>query len=295
MIVTKRLLYDLSMNIPHHAAHAPAGSAPLDVFEGIFNAGEKGARPHIHGALELGVVISGAITLEYARFNAELRPGQLWWSGCWEPHAMLPLKRRAVVAGFLLRPEFIMSDPFGEIDWLAPFLVVPARRPQLTEQRDRQAAVAIARDALLAARQRPRGWRTTAWVELHRLVCLASRRWNRPALSAVPHIQGGIAAHRVAAAIRLVDERLPRSVCLGDAARACAMSRCRFATAFASATGVSFAKFALRARLACVANELLAGDASLKELARRWGFTDASHLHRVFTRHYGRTPGEFRR
>jgi AraC family transcriptional regulator len=58
--------------------------------------------------------------------------------------------------------------------------------------------------------------------------------------------------------------------------------------------GITFARFALRSRLAGAAQELVSGDDALKNLAGRWGFTDASHFHHAFARHYGCTPGEYR-
>ena len=42
------------------------------------------------------------------------------------------------------------------------------------------------------------------------------------------------------------------------------------------------------------ASQLAATADPVKAVARAWGFTDSSHLHRVFVRHYGRTPTEYR-
>ena len=63
---------------------------------------------------------------------------------------------------------------------------------------------------------------------------------------------------------------------------------------FRQATGVSFGKLRMRARLAHAAHRLLTTDATADIIAREAGFSDGSHLHRLFVRHYGQTPGQYR-
>jgi len=42
------------------------------------------------------------------------------------------------------------------------------------------------------------------------------------------------------------------------------------------------------------ASQLRATNDPVKAVARDWGFTDASHMHRNFVKHYGCTPNEYR-
>ena len=72
------------------------------------------------------------------------------------------------------------------------------------------------------------------------------------------------------------------------------MSASRFTLLFREAMGITFAKFALRTRLAAAARELLAGDSSVKKLALRWKFNSTSHFCHVFADHYDCTPSEYR-
>ncbi len=58
--------------------------------------------------------------------------------------------------------------------------------------------------------------------------------------------------------------------------------------------GVTFGRFALRARLAFAAHRLLSTDLSVEAIAAEANFTDASHLHRHFVKHYGQTPRAYR-
>lgn len=90
-------------------------------------------------------------------------------------------------------------------------------------------------------------------------------------------------------------ERAPdRRVSVAEAARACSMAPSTFARFFREATGMGFAAFALRSRLAGAAHAVRYEDASLKAIAHRFGFGDVSHFYHVFTAHYGIAPGRYR-
>jgi AraC-like DNA-binding protein len=58
--------------------------------------------------------------------------------------------------------------------------------------------------------------------------------------------------------------------------------------------GVSFGRFDLRRRLVEASRLLLSSGESVQSIAERCGFTDRSHLLRMFRRQYGKTPTEFR-
>jgi len=86
-----------------------------------------------------------------------------------------------------------------------------------------------------------------------------------------------------------------RFLSVQEAARACGMSRNHFSRLFGEVMGLSFPQFALRYRLSCVADQLASTDDPIKTVASAWGFTDDSHLHHQFRRHYGVSPSEYRR
>jgi AraC-like DNA-binding protein len=54
-------------------------------------------------------------------------------------------------------------------------------------------------------------------------------------------------------------------------------------------------EFVSRYRVLKAAEMLLSFDMSLQKVARDLEFTDAAHLHREFVKHYGCTPGAYRR
>ena len=90
----------------------------------------------------------------------------------------------------------------------------------------------------------------------------------------------------------LDDER--RRVTLSELAVLAAVHPAYLARLFRRCYGVSIGQYARRARLDWVARELLESTEPLSLIAISAGFADQSHLTRVFRRHRGCTPGQFR-
>jgi len=99
---------------------------------------------------------------------------------------------------------------------------------------------------------------------------------------------------RIRAALELIEQSSGRRVSATEAARICHMSQSTFERAFRRITGVSYAQFALRSRIARAARLLKYGDSSIKAIARGLGFTDSSHFCHAFAAQYGLTPAEYR-
>jgi len=79
-----------------------------------------------------------------------------------------------------------------------------------------------------------------------------------------------------------------------DVAAACGLSQNYFVTAFRQGTGETPHACLLRFRVA-KAKELLLGPMAIADIALACGFGDQSHLTRVFAKHTGIAPGEWRR
>ena len=90
-------------------------------------------------------------------------------------------------------------------------------------------------------------------------------------------------------------ERLDRPVDVAAAARACGVSREHLSRLFARRLGVAPATWLRRQRLAQAERLLVAGVVPVAEVARRCGFTSASHFAALFRRLSGVSPGDFRR
>ena len=91
---------------------------------------------------------------------------------------------------------------------------------------------------------------------------------------------------------QLDDER--RRITLSELAALAAVHPAYLARLFRRCYGVSIGQYARRARLDWVARELLESTEPLSLIAISAGFADQSHLTRVFRRHRGCTPGQYR-
>lgn len=99
---------------------------------------------------------------------------------------------------------------------------------------------------------------------------------------------------RRAAVERYLESRLGRRDLSAEEVAAAHSISVRTLTRLFSEDGDTFTGVLRGRRIARVREELLAGDATVAALARRWGFVDSSHLNRRFRAVYGVPPQEYR-
>ncbi|PSR52815.1 AraC family transcriptional regulator [Adhaeribacter arboris] len=63
---------------------------------------------------------------------------------------------------------------------------------------------------------------------------------------------------------------------------------------FKRQTGESLQQYILKYKLQMIRNRLQFSDRSIAQITYEYGFTDGSHLNKLFKKYYGLTPGEFR-
>jgi AraC family transcriptional regulator len=118
-------------------------------------------------------------------------------------------------------------------------------------------------------------------------VVRAYGRQTRPA-------SGPILSHRELQRVRdLVEARLAEPLRLAQLADAVPMSPYHFSRAFKATTGLTVHEFVVRRRIAVAKALLERGELLVAEVARRTGFTDASHLARHFRRRVGMSPARY--
>jgi len=248
----------------------------------------------IHRGMEVGVLLKGEEERVFQDFSAVIRPGDAWLCAMWEPHgwrAALP-ETQAVVSIF--RPEFIGEESFAGVSWLMPFAVPPARRPRVSTPQMRRDMLDIGNELHREVVSKSLGWESALRIGILRVLLCLIRHWESP--QSQGDIRPGYATRlsRVIPATELVHADPGRPLSLSEAAAACGLSRSRFTAAFRQTMGMSFAAFRLRTRLAYAARRLLTTEDTVARIAAGSGFVDASHLHRAFVKHYGRTPRRFR-
>ncbi len=247
----------------------------------------------MHSALEFGVLLSGRLRRLGEGYARVLEPGDVWFQGAWEPHAYELLALPTAALSFGMLPQALLAERLEEsahYDWLAPFVAPPELRPRPPAAR-RHDFLALAGRVIgkqSAGSVEAGLWRLIIFLEM---MLLAREHWVPPARPSVPPPE---AYSRVSRAVGMV-LTASQPVSVGEAARACDLSRGAFSRLFKAAIGITFAKYCLRHRLGAAAEQLLRSDGPIKAVANAWGFVDASHFDRCFQKHYACSPLVYRR
>ena len=107
--------------------------------------------------------------------------------------------------------------------------------------------------------------------------------------------RGGLAPWQERRAKELLSANLDGNVSLKDVARECRLSVSHFSRAFRRTAGAAPHNWLLTRRIEVAKERLRSSRSSLADVATSCGFSDQSHLTRVFTRVVGVSPGAWRR
>lgn len=102
-------------------------------------------------------------------------------------------------------------------------------------------------------------------------------------------------AGRIRALDRFVEANLEEPLSLEQLAQHVGMSRYYFLRCFKEATGLSPLQYVISKRVERAREMLSDGSESIAEIAYASGFSSQSHLNWAFKRHFGVTPGAFKR
>jgi AraC family transcriptional regulator len=108
-------------------------------------------------------------------------------------------------------------------------------------------------------------------------------------------IRGGLAARQARRAKEILSANLDGRIPLTAVARECGLSVSHFSRSFRRTMGAAPHHWLLRHRVEVAKEKLRDGRLSLLDVALTCGFSDQSHLTRVFTRIVGISPGAWRR
>jgi AraC-like DNA-binding protein len=92
----------------------------------------------------------------------------------------------------------------------------------------------------------------------------------------------------------MMDAHLDGQISLAQIADACTLSVSHFARAFTYSTGIPPHRWLMQRRIERAKDLMRTTTASLAEIAVACGFSDQSHLSRVFSQAVGTTPGQWR-
>jgi len=109
------------------------------------------------------------------------------------------------------------------------------------------------------------------------------------------HAQEGLTFRQERAVRDYIHEHLGDDLTLDELAGSVALSRYHFARRFRVSTGTTPHEYVLQQRVARARTLLTRTNYSLLDIALTCGFADQSHLNRVFKKHAGVPPGQYRR
>lgn len=250
----------------------------------------------MHYALQLGICLTGASEIVYDGYSRICRPGECWWTMCWEPHAYRALARRSFTVAINLDLNSLgQCDPFGSCNWLLPFSLPPEQRFMPESAAERRFFAEAGRQLFHWHCRGGRFHRQQSWLLIHQLLltALESLYAVHKNETAQARLLGGYFP-RLRPAVELARAAGIEPVTLAHAAAACSLSPSRFSELFREAFGLSFGQFAARARLGRAAREVLHSPLTIEEIAARWGYFDSSHFCHAFKKVYQCSPSEFR-
>jgi AraC-like DNA-binding protein len=108
-------------------------------------------------------------------------------------------------------------------------------------------------------------------------------------------VRGGLAPWQERRAREFLRASIKRGVALKEVARECGVSVGHFSHAFRRTLGVAPHKWLIEQRVVLSKEKLRDDQLSLTDVAAECGFSDQSHLTRVFRQTFGVTPGAWRR
>jgi AraC-like DNA-binding protein len=239
-------------------------------------------------------MLEGVAERHFQDFIVPGRPGDVWLCAMWEPHGRRVTSEHSANVVLLFTPDFLGDEMVGDKFWLSLFAVPPRRRPWVKTEAVRAEVLEIGRRMRREIEEKPRFWTSALRLHLLRLLFVLSRDWRPPRTSAAGTGKAEDSLIRIMPALSMIQKGRSRRITVPEAARACNLSPSRFAVLFRQTMGAPFAKFSLRARLAYVAQRLLATNQTIDDIAVEACFSDASHLCRHFTKHYRQTPSDYR-
>ncbi|WP_423822451.1 AraC family transcriptional regulator [Salinisphaera sp. SPP-AMP-43] len=212
------------------------------------------------------------------------------------------------VALFDLRANLAMDrrDPFHAIDLYIPRRALNALADdantfwvdELRHEPGRALADPVARHLLLAARPALSAQQGASALFIDQIaMALATHvAHTYGSMRTRPEVKtGALARWQERRARELIAANLAGNLTLADLASACELSIRHFTRAFRQSTGMSPHAWLLQLRVEKAKNLLATSRHMLAEIALDCGFSDQSHMTRVFQRYLGVTPAEWRR
>ena len=144
-----------------------------------------------------------------------------------------------------------------------------------------------------------REWDTNqdaALASIAKACCLLRREIGRPSASAGQNaMRSGLLGWQVHLVRDYIEAHMGEQIRVSDLSAIVQRSEAHFARAFKRSYGQTPHSYLVGRRLEQARKLMLAGDASISDIAAACGFGDQAHLCNQFRRRYGRSPAAWRR
>lgn len=124
---------------------------------------------------------------------------------------------------------------------------------------------------------------------------LRSAAYEMVALASRLRSARGVPSFGIHVAKRFIEDNIDQSLRIGDVAEKAGIRPHSLSETFKRELGMSFRTYVMHLRLERAAQALTESDEAISEIAGKFGFYDQAQLSRLFKRHTGRSPREFRR
>jgi AraC-like DNA-binding protein len=261
---------------------------------------KNGAMPDfagdMHYALQFCIILHGGMELIFDEFRRKYTAGEAWWTMFWEPHAFrFTEKRNFAIAVNIDFDHLGNCDPFGSANWVLPFVTRANLRycPQSKQEKETFTNTGKTLYKLWNSKTNSL-WKIRSWLLIHELISIAS---DNILTRQQKNGNSGLSENfkKIKPSIDLVRKGLGRYPSIDEGAKSCNLSSSRFSHLFREAMGVSFGKFAARARLAATTMDLKKSTMTIEDIADKWGFVDHSHYLKSFKKLYGCTPRQYQK
>ena len=281
-VMYRKLSYPLSEKVP------------LQILE--YFHGESGRKTFydMHYELELGYLTEGSMRRFYPGGSYDCAKGDLWLCGMWEPHGCQIVKAPCNVMIFVIWPPFLADMFFPEAPGLSLMSIFSegGKVVRFKDKKDGDIFAGLAKESLEISSKND-----SISMIRKRLVfmqmCLLMLENGSPGTFRNKSRASCDAYSKISIAIDLVFSSKCQ-ITNQHAANVCALSEDIFIRLFSNLMGISFAEFSRRHRISGAANALASSNRPIKEIAEEWGFTDQSHLHRLFLKYYSCSPNRYR-
>ena len=134
------------------------------------------------------------------------------------------------------------------------------------------------------------------YLEMMTELLVARFLWHREREKEADSLSfSGLTNGRLHGVLTSIEEQLDQRVLVSNLARTVSMSPPQFTRAFKSVLGVAPQRYILERRILRVQDLIENTPLGLADIALEAGFSSQAHMTAMFTRHFGITPGEYRK